>query len=93
MLYKFASPGAKRVLSVTPLWQLAGEIVNKRGQREARTCAEHMLVEKLRLPQVYIHCSVSSPNAWAFACRQEHARAFVPGPSRWTALCAEARAV
>ena len=32
VLFKFASPGAKRVLSVTPLWQLAGEIVNKRGQ-------------------------------------------------------------
>ena len=30
MLFKFASPRAKRVLSVTPLWQLAVEIVNKR---------------------------------------------------------------
>ena len=53
--------------------------------REARTCGEYMHGERLRLPKVYTRCSVPSSNAWASACRQEHALAFVFGPSRWTA--------
>ena len=60
--------------------------------REARTCGEHMHCERLRLPKAYTRCSASSPNVWASACRGEHARAFMFGPSRWTARCAEARA-